>query len=190
MITIFEPSSEPIRSIDSVLASPAFTSSPASSTESPRNRSPQFLPRRRNTVNDADTTVARARLAENRPTPRTPARRRDVVPPRTLTDEKRKQRHELPFFTEEQEAALRDWKETVALWDRRRKAIAKADAELYWYHFVWFVIVLNWSIISVSVVILFQFVFRFGRRQLLSSSFLLSLFCFIALSLFCPKHFY
>ncbi|KAG7443815.1 uncharacterized protein BT62DRAFT_1078282 [Guyanagaster necrorhizus] len=150
--------------IDSVLASPAFTSSPASSTESPLNRSPQFLPRRRNTVNDADTTVARARLAENRPTPRTPARRRDVVPPRTLTDEKRKQRHELPFFTEEQEAALRDWKETVAPWDRRRKAIAKADAELYWYHFFWFIVVLNWSIISVSVVILFQFVFRFGQH--------------------------
>ncbi|PBK68286.1 hypothetical protein ARMSODRAFT_213633 [Armillaria solidipes] len=162
MLTIFQPSSEPLRSIDSVLASPAFISSPISSTISSVNGAPPSRHRRRNTVNDADTVAARARIAENRPPP-SPAPRRQFVPPRILTDEERKERDEAPFFTEEQEAALRDWKETVALWDRRRKAIAKADAELYWYHFLWLIIVLSWSIISISVITGFQFVFRLGR---------------------------
>ncbi|KAK0451228.1 uncharacterized protein EV420DRAFT_1561588 [Desarmillaria tabescens] len=151
MVTIFQPSSEPLRSIDSVLVSPAFVSS-ASSSISPTNGAPPSRPRRRNTVNDADTVVARARLAEYKPTP---ARRRELMPPTTI--------EEVPFLTEEQEAALRDWKETIALWDRRRQAIAKADAELYWYHFLWLIVVLNWSIVSFSVIFLFQLIFRLGR---------------------------
>ncbi|PBK87698.1 hypothetical protein ARMGADRAFT_1085369 [Armillaria gallica] len=164
MVTIFQPSSEPLRSIDSVLASPAFISSPISSTIPSVNGVPSPRHRRRNTVNDADTVAARVRLAENRPPPSpAPAPRRQFVPPRVPTDEEGEKQDEAPFFTEEQEAALRDWKETVALWDRRRKAIAKADAELYWYHFLWFIIVLNWSIISLSVIAVFQFIFRLGR---------------------------
>ncbi|KAK0200544.1 hypothetical protein DFS33DRAFT_1490915 [Desarmillaria ectypa] len=163
IVTIFQPSSEPIRSIDSVLASPAFVSSLPSSPVFPNNGAPPSRSRRRNTVNDADTIVARARLAEHRPVLPTPARRPESVPSKMLADEEGKERDEVPFFTEEQEAVLREWKETVALWDRRRKAIAKADAELYWFHFLWFIIVFNWSIISFSVILLFQSIFRLGR---------------------------
>ncbi|KAK0219102.1 hypothetical protein IW262DRAFT_1298192 [Armillaria fumosa] len=161
MVTIFQPPTEPIRSIDSVLA---LFSSSISSTTSSANGTPPSRPRRRNTVNDADTVAARARLAENRPPPPpAPPSRRQCPPLRMPTDEERKERDETPFFTEEQEAALREWKETIALWDRRRKAIAKADAELYWYHFLWFFIVLNWSIISLSVIAVFQIIFKIGR---------------------------
>ncbi|KAK0472480.1 hypothetical protein IW261DRAFT_807873 [Armillaria novae-zelandiae] len=160
MVTIFQPPTEPIRSIDSVLA---LFSSPISSTTSSVNGTTPSRPRR-NTVNDADTVAARARLAENRPPPSpAPPSRRQCAPPRMPTDEQRKERDETPFLTEEQEAALREWKETVALWDRRRKAIAKADAELYWYHFLWFFIVLNWSIISLSVIAVLQTIFKIGR---------------------------
>ncbi|KAK0184843.1 hypothetical protein F5146DRAFT_1073881 [Armillaria mellea] len=166
MVTLFQPSSEPIRSIDSVLAS---FSSPVSSTTSCVNVTPPLRHRRRNTVNDADTVAARARLAENRPPPSpAPPSPRQYVPPRVPTGEEWKGRDETPFFTEEQEAALREWKESVALWDRRRKAIAKADAELYWYHFLWFIVVLNWSIVSLCVIAVFQFIFRLGRLAIRS----------------------
>ncbi|KAK0479898.1 hypothetical protein EDD18DRAFT_843766 [Armillaria luteobubalina] len=161
MVTIFQPPTEPIRSIDSVLA---LFSSPISSTTSSVDGIPPSRPRRRNTVNDADTVAARARLAKNRRPPSlAPPSHRQCAPPKIPATKERKERDETPFFTEEQEAALREWKETVALWDRRRKAIAKADAELYWYHFLWFFIVLNWSIISLSVIAVLQIIFKIGR---------------------------